>query len=71
LEKVAEEEKIEVSDAEIKAEMEKIARSVTGNKNEVQKWLNSSRAHSSVEQLLARRKTLQRLVEIAGGPVSK
>jgi len=71
LEKVAEEEKIEVSDAEIKAEMEKVARSVTGNKNEVQKWLNSSRAHSSVEQLLARRKTLQRLVEIAGGPVSK
>jgi trigger factor len=67
LEKVAEEEKIEVSDGEIKAELENIARSVTGGKGEVQKWLNSPQAHSSVEQSLTRRKTVQRLVEIAGG----
>ncbi len=67
LEKVAEEEKIEVSDAEIKAELENIARGVTGGKSEVQEWLNSPQAHSSVEQLLTRRKTVQRLVEIAGG----
>ena len=65
--KIAEEEKIEVSDAEIKTELENIAQSVSGNKDEVQKWLNSSQAHSSVEQLLTRRKTMQRLVEIAGG----
>jgi len=65
--KIAEEEKIEVSDAEIKAELENIAQSVSGNKDEVQKWLNSSQAYSSVEQLLTRRKTMQRLVEIAGG----
>jgi trigger factor len=67
LERVAEEEKIKVSDAEINAELEKIARGVSGNKDEVQKWLSSSQAHSSVEQLLVRRKTIQRLVEIAGG----
>ncbi len=68
LEKVAEEEKIEVSDGEISAELEKLAPTITGNKSEVQKWLNSSQAHSSVEQLLTRRKAMQRLVEIAGGP---
>jgi len=67
LEKVAEEEKIEVSDAEISAELEKLAPTVTGNKSEVQKWLNSSQARSSVGQLLTRRKAIQRLVEIAGG----
>ena len=65
--KIAEEEKIEVSDAEINAELENIAQSITGNRGEVQKWLNSSQAHSSVEQLLTRRKTMRRLVEIAGG----
>ena len=68
LEKVAEEEKIEAGDEEIKAELEKIARGVTGAKGEVQQWLNSPQAHSSVEQLLVRRKTIQRLVEIAGSP---
>ena len=67
LEKVAEEEKIEVSDGEIKAELEDIARSVTGAKGEMQEWLNSPQARSSVEQSLTRRKTVQRLVAIAGG----
>lgn len=71
LEKVAAEEKIGVSDAEIKAELENIARSTTENKDEVQKWLNSPQAHSSVEQLLTRRKTIQRLVEIARGSTSE
>jgi trigger factor len=67
LEKVAEEEKIEVSDAEVTAELEKLAPTIAGDKGEVQKWLGSSQAHSSVEQLLTRRKAMQRLVEIAGG----
>jgi len=67
LEKIAEEEKIEVGDAEIHAELEKLAQSVTGNKDEVKKFLDSPQAHSSVEQILARRKTMQRLVEIARG----
>jgi len=65
--RLAEEEKIEVSDAEIDAELENMAQSVTGNEDEVQKRLNSPQARSSMEQLLATRKTIQRLVEIAGG----
>jgi trigger factor len=71
LEKVAEEEKIEVSEAEIKAEMENIARSLRGGKGEVQEWLNSPQAQRSVEEALSRRKTIQRLVEIAGGSAGK
>ena len=67
LEEVTEEEKIEVSDAEVNAELEKLAQTTSGSKDEVQKWLNSPQAHKSVEQLLARRKTIQRLVEIARG----
>jgi trigger factor len=69
LEKVAEEEKIEVSDAEITAELEKLAPTIGGDKGEVQEWLNSPRARSSVGQLLTRRKAMQRLLEIAGGPL--
>jgi trigger factor len=66
LEKVAEEEKIEVSDGEISAELEKLAPTISGDKDEVQEWLNSPRARSSVGQLLTRRKAMQRLIEIAG-----
>jgi len=65
--RVAEEEKIEVGDSEISAELENMVQTATGNKDEVQKLLNSPQARSSIEQLLATRKTIQRLVEIAGG----
>jgi len=65
--RVAEEEKIEVSDAEISAELERMAQSVTGNKDEVQKRLDSPQVRSSIEQLLTTRKTMQRLVEITKG----
>ena len=65
--KIAEEEKIGVGDAEIHAELEKLAQSATGNKDEVKKFLDSPQAHSSVEQLLITRKTIKRLVEIAKG----
>jgi FKBP-type peptidyl-prolyl cis-trans isomerase (trigger factor) len=65
--RVAEEEKIEVSDAEISAELEKMVHNATGNKDEVQKRLDSPQVRSSIEQLLTTRKTIQRLVEIAKG----
>ncbi|MCK4368585.1 MAG: trigger factor [Dehalococcoidales bacterium] len=65
--RTAEEEKIEVSDAEINAELENMVQSVTGNKDEVKKRLDSPQARDSIGQLLATRKTIQRLVEIAGG----
>jgi trigger factor len=67
--KVAEEEKIEVTDAEIEAELGNIVQNASGNKDkdEVRKGLDSSQVRSSIEQLLTTRKTMQRLVEIAGG----
>jgi len=65
--KIAEEEKIEVGDAEIEAEIEGMVRSATENKDELQKFLNTPQSRESIEQLLMTRKTMQRLVEIAGG----
>ncbi len=67
--KVAEEEKIEVTDAEIEAELGNIVQSASGNKDkdEMRKRLDSPQVRSSIEQLLTTRKTMQRLVEIAGG----
>jgi trigger factor len=67
LEKVAEEEKIKVNDDEIHTEMEKLAPNIAGNEDELKKFLESPQARSSVEQLVARRKAIERLVEIAGG----
>ncbi|MDH5695437.1 MAG: trigger factor [Dehalococcoidia bacterium] len=67
--RIAEEEKIEISDSEIDAELGKMVQSATENKDEVQKLLDSPQARSSVEQLLTTRKTIQRLVEIAGGSI--
>ncbi len=65
--KIAEEEKIEVSDAEIESEIEKLTKSATENKDELQKFLNTPQARQSIRQLLITRKTIQRLVEIAKG----
>jgi len=65
--KIAEEEKIEVSDAEIEAEIEGMVGSATENKDELQKFLNTPQSRESIEQLLMTRKTIQRLAEIAGG----
>lgn len=65
--RIAEEEKIEVSDAEINAEMGNMVQSVAGNKDEVRKKLDSPQVRDSIEQLLMTRKTIQKLVEIAGG----
>lgn len=65
--RIAEEEKVEVSDAEINAELGNMVQSVTGNKDEVKKRLDSPQVRDSIGQLLATRKTIQRLVEIAGG----
>ena len=67
--RIAEEEKIEVADAEIDAELENMVQSATGNKDEMQKLLDSPQARNSVEQILTTRKTIQRLVEIAGGSI--
>lgn len=65
--KFAQEAKIEVADAEINAELEEIVQGAGGNKDEMRKRLDSPQARLSVEQLLATRKAIQQLVEIAGG----
>jgi len=66
--KVAEEEKVEVDDSEIDAEIENMLKSATGNKENVQKALNTPQSRESIKQILTTRKTIARLVEIARGP---
>ncbi|GAI56320.1 unnamed protein product, partial [marine sediment metagenome] len=65
--KVAEEEKIEVGDPEIDAEIEEMGKSATENKEELQKFLNTPQSRESIKQVLVTQKTIQRLVEIAKG----
>jgi len=67
LEKVSEEEKIEVSDAEIDAEIEEMLKDAGENTDELQKYLNTPQSKESIKQILITRKTVQRLVEIAKG----
>jgi trigger factor len=71
LEKVAEEEKIEVSDSEIKAEIENLTKGAGEGKDELEKLLQAPQSQESIKQRLIVRKTIQRLVEIAKGPESK
>ena len=65
LDKIAEEEKIEVTDSEIDTEIKNMAKSETGNKGELQKLLDTPQARESIKQTLITRKTIQCLVEIA------
>jgi trigger factor len=65
--KIAEAEKLEVSDSEISAEIENMTKSATENKDALAKFLNTPQAHKSIEQTLITKKTIQRLVEIAKG----
>ena len=67
LDKIAEEEKTEVTDSEIDAEIKNMAKSETGNKGELQKLLDTPQARESIKQTLITRKTIQQLVEIARG----
>jgi len=65
--KIAEEEKIEVSDTETEADIEGMVRSATENKDELNKFLNTPQSRESIKRSLMTRKTIQRLVEIARG----
>ncbi|MFC2005512.1 trigger factor [Chloroflexota bacterium] len=65
--KIVQEEKIEVSDADIDTETENITKDATGNKEELQKILSTPQARESIEHTLISRKTVQRLVDIAKG----
>jgi len=65
--KIAEEEKIEVNDTEIEADIEGMVESATDNKDELNKFLNTPQSRESIKRSLISRKTIQRLVEIAKG----
>ncbi len=65
--RVAEAEKIEVTDKEITAELEKMVQGAE-NTAEMKERINSPRVRDSMAQMLATQKTVRRLVEIAGGP---
>lgn len=68
LSKVAEEEKIEVSDSEIDNEIENMIISNPEKKDELKKALDTPQIRESIEQTLFTRKTLLRLTEIASSP---
>ena len=65
LSKVAEEEKIEVSESEIDAEIENLTKGEVENKDRVKEMFNSSQSRESIRQWLLTRNTVKRLVEIA------
>jgi trigger factor len=66
LNKVADTEKIEVTDQEITADLEKLVQGAE-DKAEVKERISSPQVRVSMEQLLATQKTIQRLAEIAKG----
>jgi len=69
--KVAEEEKIEVSDAEIDAEIELRTQNTCSNQEEQKRLLNNPQSRGTIKRILTMRKTIQRLVEIAEGSGKK
>ncbi len=67
LSKIAEEEKIEVGDSEIDAEVENMMTGAAENKDELGKFLTSPQSREAIRQSLLTRKTIQQLVTIAKG----
>jgi trigger factor len=64
--KISEEEKIKASDTEIDAEIEEMIKGAAEDKKgEFKNLLNTPQSRESIKQLLVRRKTIQRLVDIA------
>jgi len=71
LQKLAEEEKIEVKDAEIDAEIEQIIQDTGGSKDEQKKYYNLPENRNYIKNLINMRKAFDRLVDIAQGPKKK
>lgn len=65
--RIAEEEKVEVTDSEIEDEIENMTQNAAEKKDELQKFFNRPESRESIKQLLTPRKTIQQLVEIAKG----
>ncbi len=69
--KVAEAEKVEVNDKEIDEEIETMLQNAVDKRDELQKALNSPPSRDSIRQILLKRKTVERLTEIAGASKEK
>jgi len=65
---INEAEKIEVTKSDIDAELDRMIQGAGEKKDEAKKQLDTPQVRSSLEQILATRKTVQRLVEIAQKP---
>jgi len=70
LEQVEAAETIEVTDAETDEEITKLIAENPANQDEWQQLMDTEQGRDSVRQLLAQRKTMQRLLDIAGGSPS-
>lgn len=69
--KVAETEKIEVSDAEIDAEIENMVKSAAEKQEELRKMFNNPRSRESIKQTFLTRKTLEKLTSVASAQSSE
>jgi len=67
LEKIAEEEKIEVNTSEIDEEIEKMAKDADKESEEIRRLFNLPQARESIKQFLISRKTMEHLKQIASG----
>jgi trigger factor len=67
--KLSDEEKIEVTDVDIDADIERMLTNITGqNREDLAKSLNKTEVRDSIKQRLLARKTIDKLVEIAKTP---
>lgn len=64
LEKVAEEEKIEITEPEIDAEIDKMAKGPAGQAEEMKKLFNLPQSRESIKRFLKNKKAAERLVQI-------
>lgn len=69
--KIAEQEKTEVTPAEIDAEIEEMLKNSQGDKEALKKALNTEQNRESLENTLVTRKVLKRLTEISQAPREK
>ncbi|MFC2031766.1 trigger factor [Chloroflexota bacterium] len=71
LDKITEERKIEVSEDEIKDEIEKMLQGAPQNEEEMRKLMDTPQARASVRQFLIKRKTMKYLTDIAKGSLEE
>jgi len=71
LSRITEEEKVEVTEAEIDDEVERLTKGDLENKDKLKEFFNTSQSRDSIKRWLLTRNTVNRLLEIAGGTAGK